>query len=175
MTTDPLFAENRAALLSQLRLSSADSDDAVAAIDAAIQAVGIGMYDKLGPGLVAQIKAIAYSDDLTTSADARLRLKAAVAEEKWVRAELLRKMPVLFRESRGTAYDRYNEEGLVADGDRVEDEISRLMDEANDLLDDLNGNTSPARTSALTFGPTTTPVYTPGGSVRHELTQEDVG
>lgn len=164
--TDPLFANSRAELVSQIRLTGANGDDAVAAIDAAIRAVAVNIYDAIGESKVGQIRGTAFSDDPTASKDVRLRLKAATMEEKWVRAELLRKMPVLFRESRGASYDRFNEEGIGEDAQRAEDEIRRLMADVYELLDDINGDASSSRISAVTFGPEKTPVIRPGQSVR---------
>lgn len=163
----PLFNKNRSELLSRLRLSQSDSEDAVAAIDAALAAVAIGFYDRLGTE-VDVIKAIAYTSDASAGESARRRLRAATIEEKWVRYELMRSMPVLFFEFSG-AQDRWNEEEMGTDARRVERELRRLLDDINTGLDYLMGSTDSEGIQAMTFGPDTTPVYTPGGSVQSPI------
>jgi len=163
---DPLFAEDRDSLVAQLRLSSADSADAQAAIDSAILAAVVSIYDHIGEALVVEIRSVPYSDNPNTS-DARRRIKASVAEEKIVRAELLRKMPIMFRESQGTSFDRFNEEGLTSrfEEDRLGAEVEQLMADAVVLLDDLAGTGQDGEVSASVIGPLDSPVHRPGGTV----------
>jgi len=168
---DPIFAESRDSLVSQLRLSGASSDDATAAIDAAMSAVAIGLYDRMGSGLVDTIRSYTYSNDPTSGAQSRQRLKGAVIEEKWVRYELMRKMPVLFVGSRGASLDRWNQEELTRDGEVRDSELQRLWSEVLDGIDDLRGNTNAGAVSAVTFGPDTTPVCRPGDSIKPQGTQ----
>jgi len=163
--TDPLFAQDRASLVSQLRLTGADHTDTVAAIDAAIQTVALRFYDLLGSGQVDLIKSYSYSADPTAGDNERTRLRAAVAEEKWVRAELIRKLPILFVANEGVAMDQWNEEELTRDGKGSEDEISRLEAEGLEMVDILLGDSDGSSLSAEAIGPESTPVYRPGHSV----------
>jgi len=165
----PIFAKNRSTLISRLRLTGASSPDAISAVDGAMVAVAIGLFDRLGEATVATIQGYTYSDDASAGANSRLRLKAAITEEKWIRHELMRKMPVLFMDSASKASRQWNEEEFSRNGEADQREISRLWNEVLTLLDDLEGNTSNATVSAMAFGPDTSPVFVPGGSVLNPL------
>jgi hypothetical protein len=166
----PIFAENRTKLLQRLQLGSITTEDAEAAVDAALAAVAIGVYDRLGSGTTDTIRGYTYSDDPSTSVESRTRLKGAVLEEKWVRYELLRTMPSVFPTSSNRLRTRINEASAYSqDPAAVADELERLWAEISELLDDLAGNDEAGSVSARTFGPDTTPVYEPGGSVRSYL------
>jgi hypothetical protein len=167
----PIFSKNRDTLLSQLRLSGANSKDAIAAIDATILFVGTELYSRLGGGLVDTVRGYPYSTDPTSGEEARTRLRASLLEEKWVRYELLRKMPTLFHDSSGDSTRRWNEEELTREGSREDDELNRLMSDITQMLDSLSGGTEEPGISAKTFGPETTPVYRPGGSSGSTLGQ----
>jgi sugar phosphate isomerase/epimerase len=149
-----------------MRLTDASvRQDAVAAIDAAIQTARVGMADRLGDDLTTEIVLTAWTANPSTSAERR-RVKAALLEEKWVRLELMRTMPVLFQQAAGMAGDRWNNEDFEREGFSTDREIERLWQEILFGLDEITEGASRPQGFASAIGPDDTPVYRPGGSAR---------
>ena len=171
----PIFNKDRATLLARLRLVGAESESAVASIDAAFAVVGTGFYDRLGAEAVALIAGYPYSEDLTAGETQRKRLKAAVTEEKWMRLELMRRMPSLFFDGSGNSGNRWNDEQLGREGSASKEELQRLENEILELLGQLIDESDTSVVSAVVFSPDTTPVYRPGGSVWPYGVRDSVG
>ncbi len=153
-----------------MRLSgSTGSDDAASAIDAAVQEAVVGMADRLGDDLVAEILASPYTETPTTASQRR-RVKASLIEQKWARMVLMRTMPVLFQQGVAQGEARWNQEEFETDRVFTEREISRLYDDVLAGLDELTDGANRPTGSASVIGPDVTPVYRPGFSARHTAT-----
>lgn len=177
MAVEPLFNQNRTQLLRKLRLSGAISPDAASAIDAAIQGVRVRIYDRLGEERVTTIKATTLTDNPTDSTGI-IRLKAAVLEEKWVRYELMRSMPVIFHDSDGESLAAWNNEDFAIRGrgsDTKEAELERLQADIAELLAELVSGTDEPNIRASTIGPATTPVIRPLDTVQPWYLRERLG
>jgi len=152
-TIEPIFAESRQALLRRLRLSNVSDEGAEAAIDAGLQKVRVGMYDKLGKGLIDTILSTGLVDNPSTADEVR-RVKAAVAEETWLRHELMRTMKTFFIDGGSGARQFYHEQAFDGgDGDdsRYHRELSTLWADLLEMLDELRGNPDESSVRATAF------------------------
>lgn len=162
----PLFLPSRDALLARLRLTGASQPDSVAAIDSALRRVRLEFYGRLGSARVVEIVAYAVEDPATTD-NGILRALAEETEGIWVRALLLRNLPVLFMDTAGQAEQVWNEEALtrnmgVAD---VRSEIEKLMEEVEaNLARLLGGGEDASALNVSTIGPSETPPL-PGDTI----------
>lgn len=150
--TNTLFVANIATLKKELRLTgvSDTASDAHAAIEQAVLRARIEMNTRLGASLVAELLAITYSANPSTDNEYR-RALANMIEIELVRARLLDILPVIFKDSAGSAQEDWNESGvfrvasaeesrrrppLAADLEFVNRAISTLTGE-DDVPDDL--------------------------------------
>lgn len=115
MPATPVFIADLDILKAQLRLSAVDTGDAVDVIDSIMGEVRLGLYAELGSTRVTEILAIPFVDPAITD-NHLTRLRANNTELLWVRALLMRRLPVLFVQSAGVARHTWNEEGIVREG-----------------------------------------------------------
>lgn len=120
---DPVFAENRAALVSKLRLSSDIVTSSEAVLDEAILQVRVAFFQRLGAARVSSISSTAYTES-ATSESAILRLAAAQVELYGVKARLLRDAPVFFMDAKNDAEEQWNDDDLLRNGANDEDLVA---------------------------------------------------
>lgn len=115
MATTPLFAADVATLKSKLRLSGVPSvSDADDIINEAVLTVRAGFYRELGKTTVDAIVALPFVEDPTTDDEIK-RAVANTTEVKWVRAELIRSLPMMFIDGSADQTQVYHDEALFRD------------------------------------------------------------
>lgn len=138
---EPLFALNRDTLLRALRLSAVRvENDASTMIDAAIQDTRVGFLQYLGREKVDMLASMPFSANPTTDTE-HLRLLAYQTEIKWVRAKLIRTMPMLFMD--GTArVQAWQDEAAFRETSYLQtrDELKRLEEEIAQNLSTLKAS-----------------------------------
>jgi len=110
--TDPLFLEDLDAMKSALRLSGvpAVDEDANSILQQAILAVRTNFYRRLGGTRVGQLVAIDFEDNPETD-DEMLRALAQTTEVKYTFVELMDRLPMLWMDDSGGAWQQFNEQG----------------------------------------------------------------
>lgn len=160
MAVEPVFSGSYDILVEKLRLKDV-SDTLKAVIENAIQDVRVRIYDAIGASRTAELLGTSLVDNPTTDSEL-LRLKAAIMEEKWVRAVLLSTLPTYYLGSNISERDAFNQDGLTRDKtqEQIAGEISGLMNQVQDYIDDLvaakDSDAGTARVSVLE--PTIAPV-----------------
>lgn len=144
--TNPLFLEDLAAMQSALRLSGVpDSvgEDANTIIGNALLTVRTGFYRRLGGTRVGQLVAITHADDPETD-DEILRGIAETTEVNWTFVVLMDRLPMLWMDDSGGAWQQFNEQGTFRKMSRrdMEDLRKRMMEEIEANLDLLAGLTT---------------------------------
>lgn len=151
MATAPLFVDTLANLKSKIRLSgvpaTSDADDI---INEVILTVRSGFYRELGAARVAALVALPFSETPTTD-DQILRAVANVTEVKWVRCELIRLLPTMFKDGNADATQVFHDEALFRDTTANELDQERLlcMEEIRQNLDLLAGDEEIASEASL--------------------------
>lgn len=162
MAVTPLFVSSRASLLANLRLSStASSSDVATIIDQTTRKVRVGLYRELDSAVMTTLLATISVDNPTTAAQ-RNRALAEQVEIAWIRLELLRTLPVLFRDSAAGSLQDWNQEALTregpAGGSNLGEEIARLEKEVTEGIAMLNGDADePRHIRTVLIEPDTTP------------------
>lgn len=140
-TAQPLFVPTKLQLKKALRLSAVSTkSDSITQIDYAIQTARTKIYQVLSASVISQILLTPYT--VTPSTDEEyLRMVAADVEVKMVRLELLRVMPVLFKDG-ASPVQTWQEDGAFRDGSylQVRDEIRRLEQDIQTSLEFLQTN-----------------------------------
>jgi hypothetical protein len=137
-TVQPLFVPTKLQLKKALRLSAVSTkSDSLAQIDAAIQTARTRIYQTLSASVISQILEIPYTVNPSTDEE-YLRMVSSDVEVKMVRLELLRVMPVLFKDN-ATTVQTWQEDGAFRDGSylQVRDEIRRLEQDIQTSLEFL--------------------------------------
>ena len=139
--SDPLFATNRAALLTAIRLATAQTaGSAQGVIDAAINKARLAFYRRLGIPRVTAILAMAVTAAPTTT-DELVRFQAQETEAALVRCELLASLPILFGDSSADAGDAFQgEEAYTKQDGRLEEELQRCAAYIESSWDILDGS-----------------------------------
>lgn len=134
----PMFAPTMSHLRAALRLSQVpDTNDAVKMIESANQTAKSWFFRELGPDKIAALQAIPYTTN-PISNNEHLRNVAVETEVKMMRSELLRTLPLIFKDGSSTV-QVWNEEAAFREGGllQTENEIKRLRNEINDGLEML--------------------------------------
>ena len=129
-SVQPMFSPSMEHLKKALRLSGVGQDnDALSMIDNAVQSAKARMFGFLGDAKMASLQQIPYTNAPASSSD-YLRLVAAETEIKIVRSELIRSLPLSFKDGQ-SVIQTWNEEGAFRDGGflQVEKELKRLNEE----------------------------------------------
>jgi hypothetical protein len=172
MACVPLFVATEAALKARLRLSGV-SGDGQAVLDDVVREVRVGFYDRLGLDRIDAILVTGTTSSPTTAAELE-RVKAENIEAKWVKAQMLREMPVLFMDA-AAPQQNWNDEGLTrqASRDQTTKEYERLMLDVEDGLRDLaeeEAQDGIVRTSVFGYErPDDEEVIRPGGFLNVDL------
>lgn len=168
MAIEPLFVPDRATLVKRLRLSCADEQDASGQglIEEAMRRARVGLYDRLGSDLVAEILLTASVENPTTANQIR-RSKSESAETLWVRKILICEMPLLFFDSRDDGQAIYNEEGFTRDAatNELEFLLDKVCAELEQILDELTCPEEDLGDAQVYLGEPDPPVKRPFGSV----------
>lgn len=162
VTVAPTFVADIATLKASLRLSSvADDTDVSSILSDAIREARLAFMTRLGISRVAAIVAMTYDPETAApaTADELTREAANITETLMVRRTLLRRLPVMFRESSSQAMISFQQDALTrernADAQREQDELSATI-EANLRL--LEGGDSEVTYRATTIEPDSIPV-----------------
>lgn len=171
MASTPLFVTDVATLKSKLRLSgvpaASDADDI---IDEAVLTVRAGFYRELGKTTVDQVLALPFVANPTTDNEVK-RATANLIEVKWVRAELMRALPLMFMDGNADQTQIYHDEAAFREASQrqLDDERGRLMNDVENGLELLRGSSDPGHTQKNLFvtdiSPDTTP-QRPGDTIR---------
>ncbi len=141
MATAPLFIADLATLKSKLRLSGvAATSDADDIVNEAILLVRSGFYRELGAPVVTTLLALSFSETPTTN-DQIKRAVANSTEVKWVRAELIRMLPMSFMDGNADQAQVFQDEALFRDSSarQLDQERIRLETDIQQNLDLLRG------------------------------------
>lgn len=169
MATTPLFIVDVATLKAKIRLSGvAAASDADDIINEAVLTVRAGFYRELGSPRVAVIQALAFTENPVTN-DQVLRAVANITEVKWVKAELLRTLPLSFMDGNADQNQVFQDEALFRDASQHQIDLERvsLESEIQLNLDLLRGDQSIASEATMrlaTISPSVTPPL-PGDSI----------
>lgn len=164
MAVTPLFVADMTELKKRLRLSSATQEGTLEQLDMAVQEVRSEFYGRLPGSRIAEI--VGYpSEDNPSSANALVRTRAELCETKWVKAVLMKCLPLLFFDASNLP-QRFNEEELTRDLDysRVDDIVEDLMVSVHELLGTLEGEELELGVNVTVIGPSKKPCQ-PGQSV----------
>lgn len=174
MAVAPLFAVDMPAIKSELRLSGIElGSDAARIVDRGVMSARVGMYQRLGLSIVAEMIALVDIDAPTTLAEVR-RKACTLMEIEWVRRELVETMPVMVADAGGDAQQLFNDEGvwrgiepeemvkLIERATARIEELAELILNEDDLgadatirvWDGSRDSTNPARFPAGTIYPT---------------------
>lgn len=144
MPTSPLFVADVATLKSKIRLSGVPStSDADDIINEAVLTVRAGFYRELGSTQIAAIQGITFVED-PASDDEVKRAVANVTEVKWVKAELMRAMPLMFMDGNAQQDQIFQDEALFRDASQrqLDQERIRLENEVEQAMELLRGDAS---------------------------------
>lgn len=144
MATAPLFVADLATLKSKIRLSGvASANDAEDIINEAILTVRSGFYRELGAARTAVLVALPFSESPTTENEI-LRAVANITEVKWVRLELMRTLPTMFKDGTAEQNQIFQDEALFRDTTQQQLDADRLLCEQqiSENLDLLRGDES---------------------------------
>lgn len=144
MATSPVFVESAAVLKSKIRLSGIPANgDAEAIFDEALLLVRTGLYHELGSAVVASVLATAFTANPVSDAQVR-RATANSIEVKWVRAELMRLLPMMFIDGNANQKQVYHDEAAFRDASQrqIDEERRRLMNDVETGLAVLRGSSS---------------------------------
>lgn len=137
MAVLPLFNATTADVQSELRLSGLKaSSDGERIFLRGMTAARIGLYQRLGTTIVAEMLALSDVDNPTTLSQLR-RKACTLAEVEWVRLEVLQTMPVIVADASGDAQQLFNDEGVWRgiDPDEMEALLARIRDGLEELLE----------------------------------------
>lgn len=111
--SNPLFLDDLDAMKQELRLSGVPDigEDANAILENALLEVRTGFYRRLGGARVGQLVAITANDTAPTTDDEILRSLARTVEVKWTFCVLMDRLPMLWMDDSGGAWQQFNEQG----------------------------------------------------------------
>jgi hypothetical protein len=144
LATAPLFVADLATLKSKIRLSGvAAANDAEDIINEAILTVRSGFYRELGAARTAVLVALPFNESPTTENEI-LRAVANITEVKWVRLELMRTLPTMFKDGTAEQNQIFQDEALFRDTTQQQLDADRLLCEQQiaENLDLLRGDES---------------------------------
>lgn len=140
--SNPLFVTDLPTMQAELRLSGVPSvgEDTNNIIATALLEVRTGFYRRLGTARVGTLVAITGNANPTTTNEI-LRALAAVVEIKWTYTLLMDRMPVMWMDDSGSAWQRFNEQGTFRKTTlrEREDMRKRYMVEIEDAMQLLSG------------------------------------
>jgi len=142
MATAPLFVATVEELKSKLRLASIPAGQGADILfDETLLAVRTHFYRALGPARVAELAALPFNENPATE-DEILRAVANTTEVKWMRMELMRVLPTLFKDSSADQHQVYHDEALFREtpGDQLSIERERLWSDIQENLELLRGD-----------------------------------
>lgn len=169
MATASLFVATVDILKSKIRLSGVEStSDASSIIDEAVLTVRAGFYRELGSPRVAQIQALPFTENPVTD-DQVMRAVANSTEVKWVKAELLRTMPMSFMDGNADQNQVFQDEALFRDASQHQIDLERISLESDiqqnlDLLRGIESIASEASLRVETLAPAIAPPL-PGDTI----------
>lgn len=137
----PMFSPTMGHLRAALRLSQVpDTNDAVKMIDSANQTAKAAFFSALGQDKIEALQAIPYTTN-PQSKNEHLRNLAVETEVKMMRSELLRTLPLMFKDGSSTVQS-WNDEAAFREGGtlQTENEIKRLRGEITNGLDMLRNS-----------------------------------
>lgn len=140
--SNPLFLTDVAEMQAELRLSGVpDGDAALAALNTALLEVRTGFYRRLGIERVGQLVDMDEETDAPESNEELLRALARTTEIKWTFVTLMDRLPMLFMDDSGGAWQQFNEQGTFRKlGLKEREEMrKRLLDEIKQNLEVLAG------------------------------------
>jgi hypothetical protein len=139
MAVAPLFVADMVTLKGKLRLSGvATGTDAQAQIEEAVQSVRTGFYRRLGLSRLTYLQGLPFVE-APSSDTGYLRMLANTVEVIWTRLELMKTMPQLFMDARGSTVEIWNTEAAFRQGSLGQKEIERLEAQLEDELAILAG------------------------------------
>lgn len=154
----PLFAPTREFLVRALKLSQVPQEnDGYTQIDTAVQTIRMRFYQQLGTTRVTELSNLPYTANATSTAE-QMRALAVSTEIKWVRHELMRTMPTLFKAGTSLIQSWDAEAGFRENTYlSMRDELKRLESEIQEALVVLSKQdlTFPGSLSASAVGPET--------------------
>ncbi len=168
MSVNPTFWKTTEDIKTRLRLQNISVDEAGQSIveDAVLQ-VRSNFWSRLGIDRVAVLQGYTYTDNPVT-AEENLNALARLCELKWVRLELAKVMPLLFKEGANQVQHVWNEEGAFRDVSQfdIAKMIERWQMDIDYDLELLKGTPleEVSEIHASTFGPLITPAM-PGDSI----------
>ncbi len=130
----PLFHPDLETLKAALRLTGADSKgDVQTVIEDCVRGFKVWLTRRAGFDIINEVVAVSPTDDPTTELEAR-RLAARVLEVKWVWAECLKRLQTLFADASGSAFQEFNDQGVVRQLDAL-DRVALLRDARREIED----------------------------------------
>jgi hypothetical protein len=172
----PLFSPSMVQLQSDLRLTGVPTlgEDANSIIANAVLEVRTGFYRRLGLTRVGQLVAITANDTAPTTNDQVLRAIARTVEVKWMFVVLMDRLPMLWMDDSGGAWQQFNEQGTfrkMSNKDRSEMR-DRLLAEIEQAMVILSGEQTLGEETGINVGtygneicprPTLTDIIWPAG------------
>lgn len=169
MVTTPTFVVNTDTLRSQLRLSGQPTGgDGEAQFGAALLEVRSGFIRELGATRVIVLQALAFSENPIT-ADQALRAVANLTEVKWMKAVLIRVLPMLFMDASADQTQIYHDEAAFREASalQLDAERIRLENEVAINLQLLAGTETIGSESSVRLDTPVSddPIPLPGGTI----------
>lgn len=141
MAAQPLYYSTLEALLKVVRISPADDDNTVAAVDQAVRDVRLGLFSRLGRGRAKEIALLPLVENPDTT-DEILRAQAASAEALWLTLLLIQRLPTLFLDNSSSVNDAFNDEPITRDAMHLASSKKAIQGQLDDLLNDMADDTS---------------------------------
>lgn len=145
MATSPVFVTSIDELKSKMRLSGLPSSgDGDAQFDEAVLLVRTGLYRELGATVIDSVLAIPFTENPVDDQGVR-RATASSIEVKWVRAELMRLLPMMFIDGNANQRQVYHDEAAFREASQrqLDDERRRLMNDVEIGLELLRQSSDP--------------------------------
>jgi len=141
--SNPLFVADLDTMKAELRLSGMPAgQDADTILGDVLLQVRLGFHRKLGSTRVGQLAAIVGDDADPTTNDELLHALAKTIEVKWTWALLAERLPQLWMDDSGGAWQQYNEQGTFRKLGLREREAqrARYLDEIEQAMQILSGD-----------------------------------
>jgi len=154
--SNPLFLPDLATMQQELRLSGvpAVGEDANIIIANALLTVRAGFYGRLGITRVGQLVAFTANIVNPSTNDEILRALARTVEVKWTFVVLMDRLPTLWMDDSGGAWQTYNEQGTFRKMSRTDMDAmrKRMMSEIDNDMAILSGEQTLGDTSGVNVG-----------------------